>query len=79
MKKDTYPISLLVKTSHKKFEDPQNDKKIEKFIILKYKNKRPSKFTKKKSKYPISPLVKLHTKQLKTPKTTRRKLNIPKF
>jgi len=27
MKKGTYPISLLVKTSHRIFEDPQNDKK----------------------------------------------------
>jgi hypothetical protein len=27
MKKGIYPVSLLVKTSHKKIEDPQNDKK----------------------------------------------------
>jgi hypothetical protein len=27
MKKCTYPVSSLVKTSHKKIEDPQNDKK----------------------------------------------------
>jgi hypothetical protein len=41
MKKGTYPISLLVKTSHKKFENPQNDKKkIEDVEISKYENKR---------------------------------------
>jgi hypothetical protein len=43
------PISSLVKTSHKKFEDTQNDEKeIENFIISKYQNNRPSKFPKKK-------------------------------
>jgi len=26
MKKGTYPISSLAETSHKKFEDPKNDK-----------------------------------------------------
>jgi hypothetical protein len=36
---------LLMKTSHKFFEDPQNDKKeIENFGTWKYQNKRPSKF-----------------------------------
>jgi hypothetical protein len=36
MKKGTYPVSLLVKASHKTFEDPQNDKKeIENFKIPK--------------------------------------------
>ncbi len=45
MKKGTCPISLLMKTSHKFFEDPQNDKKeIENFGTWKYQNKRPSKF-----------------------------------
>jgi hypothetical protein len=40
VKKGTYPISSLVKTSHKKFEDPQNDKKeIENFQTSKYQNK----------------------------------------
>jgi hypothetical protein len=51
-----------VKTPHKFFEDPQNDKKkIEDFGTSKYQNKIPSKFQKKR-KYPITPLVKLHTK-----------------
>jgi hypothetical protein len=45
MKKGTCPISSLKKTSHKKFEDPQNDKKeIKDFETSKYQNKRPSKF-----------------------------------
>jgi hypothetical protein len=49
MKKGTYPIFSLVKTSHKKFENSQNDKKeIEKFRTSKYQNKRPSKFPKEK-------------------------------
>jgi hypothetical protein len=38
MKKGTYPISSLVNTSHKKFENPQNDKKeIENFKLSKQK------------------------------------------
>jgi hypothetical protein len=38
-----------VKTSHEIFEAPQNDeKKIENFVISKYQNKRPLKFTKEK-------------------------------
>jgi hypothetical protein len=45
MNKGTYPISSLAKTSHKKFEDPQNDKKeIQNFGTSKYHNERPSKF-----------------------------------
>jgi hypothetical protein len=49
MKKGTYSVSLLVKTSHKKFEDPQNDKKeIENFGVSKYHNKKPSKFLENK-------------------------------
>jgi hemerythrin superfamily protein len=49
MKKSTYPISLLVKTSHKTLEDLQNDKKkIENFGTSKYQNKRPSKFSEEK-------------------------------
>jgi hypothetical protein len=40
---------LTCEISHKKFEDPQNDKKkIEDFRILKYQNKKPSKFPKEK-------------------------------
>jgi hypothetical protein len=62
MKKSTYPISSPVKTSHKKFENPRNDKKeIENFGTSKYQNKNFEGF-KKKIKYPISPLVKFHTK-----------------
>jgi len=51
--KGTYLVSLLMKISHKKFENPQNDKKeIENFGTSKYQNKRPSKFPKEKQ---ISP------------------------
>jgi hypothetical protein len=47
MKKGTYLISSLVKTSHKKFEDLQNNKKeIENFGVSKYQNKIPLKFPK---------------------------------
>jgi hypothetical protein len=47
MKKGTYLVSFLVKTSHKNFEDPQNHKKeIENLKTTKYQNKRPSKFPK---------------------------------
>jgi hypothetical protein len=65
MKKGTYPIFSLVKNSHKKFEDPQNDKefKTPKFENTKTKDLRSFQ---NKIKYPISPLVKLHTKKLKT-------------
>jgi hypothetical protein len=53
MKKGTYPVSSLVKTSHKFFEDPQNDKKeIESFETSKYQNKRPSKFAEEKQIVP---------------------------
>ncbi len=79
MKKCTYPIPFLVKTSHKKNENPQNDKKeIENFKTSKQQNKKPSKFPKEK-KISYFPLVKLHTKNLKTPKITRRKLKIQEF
>jgi hypothetical protein len=62
MKKGTYPVSSFMKTSHKKFEDPQNDKKkIENFGTSKYQNKRPSKFP-KEEQIPYLPLLKLHTK-----------------
>jgi len=39
MKKGTYPVSSLMKTSHKKIEDPQNDKEIENFETSKYQIK----------------------------------------
>jgi len=72
MKKGTYPISSLVKISHKTFEKPQNDKKeIENFKTSKYQNKRPSKFP-KENQILISPLVKLHMEKLKTPKMIRK-------
>jgi hypothetical protein len=62
--------SLLVKISHKKFEDPQNDKKkIKDFRTSNTKTKDLQSFQKKR-KYPISPLAKLHTKNSKTPKMT---------
>jgi hypothetical protein len=63
MKKDTYPISLLVKTSHQKFEDPKMTRR--KLKILKLQNTKTKDLGsfQKKSKYPISPLTKLHTKK----------------
>jgi hypothetical protein len=72
MKKGTYLVSLLVKTSHKKIEDPQNDKKeIENFGVSKYHNKRPSKFLEKKQ---ISfPLWNFTQKNLK-PKNDKKKI-----
>jgi hypothetical protein len=74
MKKGTYLVSLLVKTSHKKFEDPQNDKKeIENFKTSKYQNKRLSKFP-KENQIPYSPLVKLHTKKIKDPQNDKKKI-----
>jgi hypothetical protein len=49
MKKGTYLISSLLKTSRKKFEDTQNDKKeIKNFGTSKYQNKKPSKFPEEK-------------------------------
>jgi hypothetical protein len=39
VKKGTYPVSSLMKISHKKFEDPQNDKEIENFETSKYQIK----------------------------------------
>jgi hypothetical protein len=43
------PHFLACEISHKFFEDTQNDnKKIEDFKMLKYQNKRPSKFPKEK-------------------------------
>ncbi len=54
MKKGTYLISSLVKLHTKKFENPQNDKKI-------IKDFETFKVHEKKSKYPLSPLAKFHT------------------
>ncbi len=63
MKKGTYLISSLVKTSHKIFEDPQNGKKeIENFITSKYQNKRPSKFLEENQIPYLSPCETSHTK-----------------
>jgi hypothetical protein len=74
MKKGTYPISLLVKTSHNFFEDPQNDKKeIENFGASKYQNKRPSKFL-EENQMPYLPPLKLHMKKLKIPKNDKKKI-----
>jgi len=67
------PISSLVKNSHKKLEDPQNDKEFKTPKFENTKTKYLQSFQ-KKIKYPISSLVKLHTKKLKTPKMTRNKL-----
>jgi hypothetical protein len=54
MKKGTYPVSSLVKTSHKKIEDPQNDKKeIENFKTPKQKT---FKISKRKSNTLFAPL-----------------------
>jgi hypothetical protein len=73
MKKGTYPISSLVKTSHNKLEDPQNNKKeIEIFGTSKYQNKIPLKFP-KENQIPYFSPMKLHAKKLNTPKMTRRK------
>jgi hypothetical protein len=72
------PRSSLVKTSHKIFEDPQNEKKeIENFETSKYQKKRPSKFAKEKQIVP--PLRNFTQIFLNTPKMTRRKLKISKL
>jgi len=72
MKKATYPISSLVKTSHKKFEDPKIiSRKLKTSQLQNTKTKDLRNFE-KKSKYPISPLVKLHTKKLKTQKDKKK-------
>jgi hypothetical protein len=56
-KKGTYPISSIVKLHTKKFEDPQNDKKkIKDSKTSKYKNKKISKFTRRKANTPSPPL-----------------------
>jgi len=39
VKKGTCPVSSLMKTSHKKFEDPQNEKEIENLKTSKYQIK----------------------------------------
>ncbi len=55
MKKGPCLVSSIVKTSHKKIEDPQNEKiKNEDFGTSKYQNKRPLKFP-KENKIPYHP------------------------
>ncbi len=72
MKKGIYPVSLLVKTSHKKIEDPQNDKKeIENFWTSKYQNKKPFKFPKEKQ---ISPPLWNFTQKLKDSQNDKKKI-----
>ncbi len=73
MKKGTHPVSSLVKTSHNKFEDPQNNKKeIEIFGTSKYQNKIPLKFP-KENQIPYFPPCETSCKKIKYPKMTRRK------
>jgi hypothetical protein len=75
MKKGTYLVSSLVKTSHKKVENPQNDKKkIKDSGTSKYENKTLSKFTRRKANTPFSPLRNFTQIFLKTHKMTRRKI-----
>jgi hypothetical protein len=67
MKKGTYLISSLVKLHTKKFENPQNDKKI-------IKDFETFKVHEKKSKYPSLPLQNFTQRFLKTHKMTRKKI-----
>jgi hypothetical protein len=79
MKKGTYPVSWLVKTSHKFFEDPQNDnKKIEDFGTSKYQNKIPSKFPKEK-KIPYRPPCKTSHKKITNPQNDKKKIEDSKI
>jgi len=74
MKKGTYPVSSLVKTSHKKFEDPQNDKKeIQNFGISKYKNKIPSKFL-EENQMPCLPPCETSDEKIKDPQNAKKKI-----
>jgi hypothetical protein len=74
MKKGTYPHSSLVKTSHKTFEDPQNDKKeIENFKTSKYQNKIPSKFL-EENQIPYLPPSETSYKKIKDPQNDRKKI-----
>ncbi len=74
MKKGTYPFSLLVKTSHKKFEDPQTDKKeIQNFRISKYQNKRPSKFP-EEDQIPYLPPCETSHEKIKNPQNAKKKI-----
>jgi len=63
-----------VKLHTKKFEDPQNDKKkIKDSKTSKYKNKKLSKFIRRKANTPSPPLRNFTQIFLKTHKMTRRK------
>jgi hypothetical protein len=74
MKKGTYPVSSLVKTSHKKIEDPQNDKKeIENFKTPKHQNKKPSKFP-KENQTPYLPPCETSHEKIKDPKNDKKKI-----
>jgi hypothetical protein len=68
------PHFLTCETSHKKFEDPQNDKKkIEDSETSKYENKKLSKFTRRKPNTPLSPLATLHTIFFEDPQNDKKK------
>jgi len=74
MKKGTYPVSSLVKTSHKTFEDPQNDKKeIENFKTSKYQNKIPSKFL-EENQIPYLPPCETSYEKIKDPQNDKKKI-----
>jgi hypothetical protein len=74
MKKCTCLVSSLVKTSHKKLEDPHNDKKeIENFKTSKYQNKRPSKFPKENQVLYLPPCEASHEK-IKDPQNDKKKI-----
>jgi hypothetical protein len=63
-----------MKTSHKKIEDPQNDKqKIKNFETSKYQNKRPLKFQEEKQ-IPYLPPCKTSHKKIKDPQNNEKKI-----
>jgi hypothetical protein len=75
MKKGTYPIYSLVNLHTKKFENSQNDKKkIKDFGTSKYKNKKNSKFTRRKANTPSPRLQNFTQFFLKTHKMTRKQI-----
>jgi hypothetical protein len=70
---------LTCETSHKEFEDPQNDKKkIEKFGTLKYQHKRPLKFLKEKQIPHLPPCETSH-KQIEDPPNDKKKIEDSKI
>jgi len=68
------PNFLTCETSHKKFEDSQNDKKkIENFGTLKYQHKRPLKFPKEKQIPHLPPCETSH-KQIEDAPNDKKKI-----